>query len=80
MRNLKEAELKKRGCIYCIDCKKGKGSRGREKIRTGLTHHVCIYDSCPYHELDKYKRYSDYLKSNDSIPVNILIPRSKKRR
>lgn len=80
MRNLKAKEVKKRGCIYCIDCRTGTGRPRHEKLKAGLTHHMCIYDSCPYHELDKYKRYGDFLNSKDSVAVDIIIPRLRKRR
>lgn len=51
MRVVTKKEIKKRGCYYCLDYVKKK--RGK----------VCIHHECPYHELDKYRKYKDYLKN-----------------
>lgn len=77
MRFLTVKETKKRGCSYCIDHRNGSN---RVKVKPGWTHLKCIYDSCPYHELDKYRTYKDYLNSKESqINIDILIPRLQKR-
>ena len=60
MRNLTYEEMRKRGCSYCTDMTKcEKGSSGSYK-------YICSYDECPYHELDKFDTYEDYLKSKES--------------
>lgn len=55
MRELSQREKTKRGCIYCAD-------RTRPKYRMGCT--TCPYDECPYHELDNFKSYDEYMKKS----------------
>ena len=66
MRELKQAEQTKRGCKLCADvekiAKKGKYPRRH-----------CPYDKCPYHELDGFKTYKDYLISVSDDPVSNII-------
>ena len=50
MRHLKPNEKRKRGCMFCADMVKD----GRR--------HSCPYAECPYHELDGFDSYSQYLK------------------
>lgn len=45
-RPTQNAEQKKRGCFYCAD----------------FQNRVCIHEACPYHELDGFKNYNEYLK------------------
>lgn len=59
MRVVRVAEMKKRGCIFCAD-HQSKKYRGRKQK-------VCIHNECPYHELDKYEKYRDYLKHEAPI-------------
>lgn len=58
MRRMTNQEMVKRGCVYCADLQK----RRLEPDHTKRVK-VCIHDECPYHELDPYDRYTDYLKS-----------------
>lgn len=58
MRVVPPFEKKKRGCIYCKDMKP---TRNRGLIRTG-----CPFDECPYHVLDKYDTYEQFMASEDS--------------
>lgn len=51
LRKIHNGEALKRGCRYCADSVKKDG-----KIRR------CIHEECPYHELDEFKTYHDYLK------------------
>jgi hypothetical protein len=53
--------MNKRGCIYCLDHIKRKAEPDSTKKSL-----VCIHDECPYHELDPYKTYNQYLKSERS--------------
>jgi hypothetical protein len=52
---LKENECRKRGCLFCADGKK------TNKYNAVLIE--CPYDTCPYHELDDFDSYEDYLDS-----------------
>ena len=61
MRLLTQPEMNKRGCIYCLDHIKRKAEPDSVKKS-----HVCIHDACPYHELDPYKTYTQYLKAERS--------------
>jgi hypothetical protein len=51
-------EKKKRGCIYCkhvVKKKRGKAWRAN-----------CPFDECPYHVLDGYKTFDEFMASEDS--------------
>ena len=76
MRRLTTKEVKKRGCAYCLDSRRG------EHIRNmiGTSSLKCIHDKCPYYELNKYKNYEEYIKSEESkIVIDVIIPRLKKK-
>ena len=58
MRKVTTNERLKRGCEDCADYQLKRLEPGNPKrVR------VCIHDECPYHELDPYSSYIDYLKS-----------------
>lgn len=68
MRDLSSREIDKRGCWYCLDfVKKIKTPQGNKAVK------MCIHPSCPYHELDKYDHYSDYLKTKDTEGLNMIL-------
>lgn len=57
-RALGKSTIRKRGCVYCTDYY-------IEKVE-GKKFKRCKHISgCPYHELDKYDTYEDYLESED---------------
>lgn len=58
MRLLTFKEKVHRGCFYCIDVK-------RISTKSGVCS-SCPHDECPYHILDKYETYDDYIESDDS--------------
>lgn len=69
MRELTRDETVKRGCKYCIDMRRGKGSKD-DGSKYLVRIYLCPHNRCPYHELDKYDTYDEYLKSivgKDSI-------------
>ena len=51
MRKITNEEIKKRGCKWCTEHKGGK----------------CKHKKCPYHELDNYDTYDEYLNSQENI-------------
>ena len=53
-RKLTQEEKKKRGCIYCADCVEEKR---------------CIHTECPYHELDDFRSYKEYMDSLEKLPI-----------
>lgn len=56
-------EKKQRGCCYCTHVK--------VKAFKGDSHTACPFDVCPFHVLDKYKTYDEFMASKDSkILVN----------
>lgn len=58
MRQLTQQEMIQRGCWYCLDIK---------RVRTGRdTRTHCTHEECPYHVLDKYKTYDEYIESDNS--------------
>lgn len=63
MRKVLGFEKKQRGCQYCADMKLGRFD--------GESRTCCPFAVCPYHVLDKYKSYEDFMASEDSkILVN----------
>lgn len=68
MRRVAKREISKRGCTYCSDF---------QKMRMEPEHTkrvwVCIHDECPYHELDPYDNYSQYLKSENPQRLKDLL-------
>ena len=58
MRVLPLREKKKRGCRYCHEMKM---INDHSNIRTN-----CPHDKCPYHVLDKYDTYEEFMASEDS--------------
>lgn len=61
-RELTSQEMKKRGCRWCLDYRRGKR---------------CKYFECPYHELDGYSTYEQYLKEHKpdrKLLMEILLP------
>lgn len=65
MRLVPSYEKKKRGCILCNDPVITAGAGGRTaKVE-------CPHAECPYHVLDKYDTYDQYMASEDcKILVN----------
>ena len=64
MRKLSKDEVEKRGCEYCMDY----------KFKTLGHQQSCKFDACPYHELDDYDTYDDYLKSKTELSVFNFLP------
>lgn len=70
MRVLTRKEMSKRGCEYCLDMAKKRLEAGSKKRVI-----VCIHDKCPYHELDPYDTFGQYLKyesSNQSLKQTLI--------
>ena len=64
MRKIHNADAAKRGCRWCADSIKPTGNSVRR----------CPYDECPYHEMDKYETYQEYLeKEAPSFDVDALL-------
>ena len=57
----------KRGCDYCADMVMIKKNGGENT-------HGCIHMKCPYHELDNYKTYDEYL-SKTKINYFLIVRR-----
>ena len=76
MRKLYMQEVRRRGCHYCLDSRRSRSIRDLP----GTSNLNCIHDKCPYYELNKFKNYSEYLKSEESkSPIEVIIPRLKKK-
>lgn len=55
MRLLHKKEIVQRGCVFC--------TKVVMKVSPyGYKARHCPYGECPYHEMDKYETYRDYLK------------------
>ncbi len=54
MRILSSQEKIKRGCDYCAHV--------QEEDVNDTVKKVCPHDECPYHELDEFDTYSEYLR------------------
>lgn len=70
MRRIKKKENIKRGCSYCADMK---SIKIKEDGKSYMKYeNFCIHnDGCPYHELDPYDTYDDYL---EATKVNFTLP------
>ena len=68
MRPLTSREMAKRGCIYCLEHKRVKLYPGDVK-----KNHACVYNVCPYRELDKYNTYEEYLKHSGKDGIDDLL-------
>lgn len=65
MKLLDKKEMKQRGCIHCTEMKRKKYKSCVENFN------FCKYSQCPFHELDGYKDYRDYLDSEESKIPNL---------
>lgn len=54
MRILTPQDKLKRGCLYCLHVYK--------EEKDGVVKTICPHDECPYHELDEFDTYSEYLR------------------
>lgn len=61
MRLLTFNEKAKRGCYYCTDLTVKNGRK------------ACPYYECPYHELDEFENYGEYLKSKGSTTMTEIL-------
>ena len=61
MKKLNNSMKKKRGCMYCADV-----------VNVEQRNH-CPYDECPYHELDGFDSYGQYLKKTNPLSVSKLM-------
>ena len=60
MRTMPFYEKKKRGCLYCNDAIMTRSENGSAyKVE-------CPHEECPYHVLDKYASFKEFLASKDS--------------
>lgn len=72
MREITFEERRKRGCWYCLDF-------ARVKMKYAV-HWCCPYAVCPYHELDKYEKYGDYLKHEAPLGrLSVLLGLNEKK-
>lgn len=55
----RQDEQKARGCRYCAHSKDGGGW-------------WCPFDECPYHELDSYVKYQDFMKATGATVPQII--------
>lgn len=59
------AMQKKRGCCYCTHMIWGSKKPYRPR--------QCPFDECPYHQLDGYKSYTQYLKDTGASNMAQLL-------
>lgn len=74
MRILTQREKNKRGCMECAD---RIITISREDGRKRCM--ACIHNQCPYHELDPYDTYSQYLKATKGSSYADWLERMFKR-
>ena len=64
MRKLKQNEIFKRGCAFCLDMiPPPRKNQNR----------WCSHDKCPYHELDDAKTYGEYLDGLGCLSVPEIV-------
>lgn len=70
MRELSKSEKTKRGCHWCAD-----------KIPPRRTTNVsnCPHAECPYHELDGFKSYEEYLRKSKKGGLGRLLEELSKK-
>ena len=61
MRLISNEERIQRGCAWCADLQM------KNKRR------MCPHYECPYHELDEFKNYGEYLKSKGSNTMTAIL-------
>ena len=74
MRFIHNEEKAQRGCFYCLDAVTVMVERNCGNVKRRM----CPHDECPYHELDGFKTYADYMKSTDSCGFAKLMDALKK--
>lgn len=72
MRVLVKKEIAKRGCPYCTEHKMQEAN--------GRRIHFCKHDSCPFHELDKYQGYRQYLSESPDFFSELVKARYVRKR
>ena len=60
MRIVHNKERTQRGCVYCAD------RITHDESGKKLHQKMCPYGECPYHELDGFENYGEFLKSKGS--------------
>lgn len=60
--------MRKRGCIYCLDHRFEKQTPIDTK-----RFHLCIRGVCPYHELDRFDSYYEYLQHKEESPLAQIL-------
>lgn len=71
MRQLTRKEIKKRGCEYCLYMQRKKHYIKSEKSNYYRQSRLCMFEKCPFRELDKYETYEDYLESPDCLKMKV---------
>ena len=56
-RLLKKAEKLQRGCDYCTDC---------------IKLWQCPFEVCPYHTLDEFVKFQDWMRANAATVPHII--------
>lgn len=72
MRALTRKEQGKRGCVYCTEC--------IQKQSKGDIRRFCPHDECPFHELDKYQGYRQYLSESPDFFSELVKARYVRKR
>ena len=62
MRVVDKNEKEKRGCLYCLDYKKVRGTKNR----------MCKHDECPFRELDEFESYEDFFKAQGNVLAGLF--------
>lgn len=70
MRALDKKEMTKRGCVYCMDVAK---ECFPDTLHPKCKKWACPYEECPYHELDDFDSYSQYLKSSEASSLKRIL-------
>lgn len=64
VRKLKQDEIVKRGCAFCLDM---------IPPPTKHQNRLCDHDKCPYRELDDAKTYTEYLSGLGYLSVPEIV-------
>lgn len=65
--NKNKKETRKRGCFYCADLVAEYVPKRKSHTR------ICPHDECPYHELDDFESFEQYVKAQGKTSITELL-------
>lgn len=80
MRVLAKKDIVQRGCRWCRDREIYKTTAERpEWVEKGKHMVICPFDECPYHEMDEYMSYAEYIEATNEEFARLIMGISSKK-